>query len=43
MTKINMLKAKLGWELCLKVYRTLLKSRETKDDSGYELLTSGEK
>ena len=43
MTKTNTLKVKLGWELCLKVYRTLLKSRETKDDSGYELLTSGDK
>ena len=43
MTKTNMLKVKRGWELCLKVYRTLLKSRETKDDSGYELLTSGKK
>ena len=43
MTKTNTLKVKLGWELCLKVYRTLLKSRETKDDSEYELLTSGGK
>ena len=43
MTKTNTLKVKLGWELCLKVYRTVGKAREDKGDSGYELSTSGEK
>ena len=37
MTKTNMVKAKLGWELYQKVYRTLWRSREDNGDGGYEL------